>query len=306
MGRKTSRSPDGTSLGDIERQFSFYNQSMSRIACFVAPAVLFAAFAGCAAPGAVQQASGPSYLSLKQDRVMVLAAADGPVFDAAQSLALGEVFRRAIAEQCPGISFQGPAALADYTSDTEVQQTAAHVLRQSPTDTDLFVLRRASMRAGYLMTARIVEERVRNRSREATEEASIPRFSYYDEKAKVHTMGELDYVYSRYLQSERLGTVEVALYALKDKKLAWSARLDVNRLNEIRQELSRTPPPVQGPRSFTGAALFSAAAQTIAAALNSAVPQTTPDPQEYPPAPPVSELIRQAAIDAGRKLQRVH
>lgn len=277
---------------------------MSMIDSSAAAVVLLTALTGCAGPDAMHPASGPSYASLKQDGVMVLAATDiGSAFDAAQSLALGEVFRKAIAEQRPGIPFQGPSALTAYTSNVELQQTVVHLLQQQiPNDADLVVLQKSGMRAGYLMTARIVEDRVSARSHEATEEAGIPNFSYYEEKNKVHTMGEIDYVYVRYLQSERSGVVEVALYALKNRELAWSARLDVHQRNETRKELNRTPPPREGPRSFTGAALFSAAGQTIASALFAALPQTPPYPSDYPPAPPISDLIKQAGIDAGKSL----
>jgi len=278
---------------------------MLKIASFAVTVTLLAALSGCAGPGATHPAGGPSYASLKQDGVMVLAASEvGSAFNAEQSLALGEVFRKAIAEQRPAIPFQGPSTLVDYTSNVELQQTAARLLRQIPTEDDLLVLQKSGMRAGYLMTARVVEDRVSTRSHEATEEADIPNFSYYDEKKKVHTMGEIDFVYMRYLQSERSGVVEVALYALKKRELAWSARLDVKQLNETRKELSRMPPPPQGPRGFTGPARFYAAQQLIASTVNDASPRAMPQPTDYPPSPPISDLIKQAGIDAGKKLPK--
>jgi hypothetical protein len=278
---------------------------MSKIASFAATVTLLAAVTGCAGPGATHPAGGPSYASLEQDGVMILAATEvGSAFDAEQSLALGEVFRKAVAEQRPGIAFQGPSTLVDYTSNVELQHTVARLLQQIPTDDDLLVLQKSGMRAGYLMTARMVEDRVSTRSHEATEEAGIPNFSYYEEKKKVHTMGEIDYVYMRYLQSERSGAVEVALYALKSRELAWSARLNVKQLNETRKELSRMPPPPQGPKGFTGPARFYAAEQLIASTLNDASPRAMPQPADYPPLPPVSDLIKQAGIDAGKKLPK--
>jgi hypothetical protein len=279
---------------------------MSKIVSSAAAIALLAALTGCVGPGAVQPKGGPSYASLEQDGVMVLAATDvGPAFDAAQSLALGEAFRNALAEQRPGIAFQGPSTLAAYTSDVELQQTIARLLRQQTlTDADLLVLQKSGIGAGYLMTARVVEDRVSTRSRQATEEASTPNFSYYEEEKKVHTMGELDYLYVRYLQSRRSGVVEVALYALKNKELAWSARLDVKQVNEARQELSRMPPPPQGPRGFTGPARFYAAEQLIASTLNDASPRAMPQPKDYPAPPPVSDLIKQAGIDAGKALPK--
>jgi hypothetical protein len=279
---------------------------MVKIASFAATVTLLAAVTGCSGPGATHPGGGPSYASLEQDGVLVVAAEDaGSAFDAEQSLALGEVFRKAIAEQRPGIAFQGPSTLAAYTSDVGLQQTVVRLLQQQiPTEDDLLVLQKSGMRAGYLMTARIVEDRVSTRSREATEEAGIPNFAYYEEKKKVHTMGEIDYVYMRYLQSERSGVVEVALYALKNRKLAWSARLNVKQRNETRKELSRMPPPPQGPRGFTGPARFYAAEQLIASTLNDASPRAMPQPTDYPPPPPVSDLIEQAGIDAGKKLPK--
>lgn len=272
----------------------------------IAAAVLLIALTGCAEPGSMHTSRAPSYASLERSGVMVLAAEDpGAGFDAARSLALGEAFRRALSKERPGITFQGPATLAGYTANVDLQQTAARLLQQqSPTDADFALLRRAGMRTGYLMTARVVEDRTSTRSHEATEEASVPDFSYYEQQKKVHTMAELDYLYVRYLRSERSGAVEVALYALDSREMVWSAHLDVRKVNEARRELSRMLPPPLGPRGLGGPARFYAAEQLIASTINADSPRTPPDPTEYPPVPSVDDLIEQAGIDAGKKLPK--
>lgn len=271
-----------------------------------AAAALLTALTGCAGPGSMHPDRGPSYASLEQDAVIVLAGEDAAAgFDAAQSFALGEVFRKAVAEQRPGITFQGPAALAAYTSNIDLQHAVSRVLQQqSLTDADLLVLRQSGMRAGYLMTARVLGDRVSTRSHEATEDASVPDFSYYEQQKKVHTTGELDYLYVRYLQSERSGVVEVALYALESRELVWAAHLDVSKVNEARKELSRMPPPRLGGRGMTGPARFYVAEALIESTINAASSHAAPDPKDYPPAPPVSDLIKQAGIDAGKKLPK--
>jgi hypothetical protein len=272
----------------------------------IAAAALLTVLTGCAGSGSTQPHTRPPYASLERSGVMVLAAEDaGTAFDAAQSLALGETFRGALSRQRPGITFQGPATLAGYASNIDLQQTAVRLLQQQkPTDADVALLRESGAHTGYLLSAHIVEDRTSTRSHEATEEASVPDFTYYEEQKKVHTMGELDYLYVRYLQAERSGTVEVALYALDSREILWSGHFDVRKVNEARKVLSRMTPPPIGPRGLGGPARFYAAEQLIASTINSASPPPPPDPKDYPPVPTVDDLIAQAGIDAGKKLPK--